>query len=321
MTKIDKAGVYDLDMETYHSDCCAGPSVSASGLSTILQQCPAIFWETSALNPGRTVEPESRALSVGSAAHALTLGEPEFNAKFVVCPYEKLNANPGKQWHDEWKRRVADGEETRSLIRAAEFEDVKAMAAAIKRSPQVARAFSRGRPEVSLIWQDTETGIWLKSRPDWLPEDPQGAWLIDYKTTHTLDPRKFSQNAFEFGYHIQAAMQLDAVEAVMGRKPLGIAHVAQEKAPPYLAELRLFTPEQIDYGRAEYRRALRIFAGCWAAWKAGKPDRVAWPGYTETPAYIETPYYIAKRMEESRNGNHDQNQPETADASRNLRAG
>jgi hypothetical protein len=130
----------------------------------------------------------------------------------------------------------------------------------------------------------------LKSRPDWLPDDPSAGWIIDYKTTADLRPRKFSAQAFECGYHLQAALQVDGCRAVLGVDPLGIGHVVQEKADPYLAELRLFTYEQIEFGRREYRRALVTFARCW--------ERKQWPGYTTEATYIETPYYIMKNMED-----------------------
>lgn len=319
MGKIKTDGLYDLPMDDYHGDCCDGPSLSASRLWTLIAECPAIFWESSPLNPNRVPDDSTKSLDVGRAAHALVLGEPEFAASFVVCPHDRLNANPGKQWHDEWKRQVAAGEETRTLIRADDFEKVKQMAAAQRRSPQVARAFADGKPERSLIWRDPETGVWLKSRPDWLPDDPATGWLIDYKTAATLRPREFSMNAFKYGYHVQAAMQIDAVRAVLGVKVAGIAHVVQEKASPFLAELRLFTPEQIEFGRQEYRRALRLFAKCWEAQQSGKPERIAWPGYTTEPQYIETPIYIAKEMENS-NG-HSASQPDDTDPGRYLRAG
>jgi hypothetical protein len=297
---ISEPGLYsDLSMDEYHGHLCdPAPSVSASGLWRLLSECPAKFWESSAMNPDRVPEKKSTALDVGKAAHALVLGEPEFNAHFLVCPHDNLSKKPGYDWNKEWKAAVAAGTEKRTLVRKDDFADVKQMAAALRRSPQVGGAFSAGKPEQSFVWLDAETGVYLKSRPDWLPNDPASAFLQDYKTALTVKPRKLSQKVFEYGYHVQAAMQVDAVEAVLGVKPLGIAHVCQEKDSPYLAELRMFTAEQIDYGRRLYRRALHIFAVCWHRHQQGKPLRVAWPGYTDSPQYFETPYYIRKEMEE-----------------------
>lgn len=302
MERITAPGIYDIPMSVYHSDCCAGPSVSASVLWKLLNECPARMWATYYGNPDREPDETTKALNFGKAAHALALGEPEFAANFVVCPHDKLNANPGKQWNDAWKASVADGTEKRTLVRADDFQTVKAMAAALRKSPQVGGAFTGGKPEQSLIWQDAETGIWLKSRPDYLPDDPTTAFLQQFKTAESIKPRVLAANAFKYGYHIGAAMEVDAVRAIMAAEPLGIAHIVQEKEAPYLAELRMFTPDQIDYGRLLYRKALRTFAECWGRHLAGKPAAVAWPGYTTEPQYFETPYYISKEME-NENGN------------------
>lgn len=295
--KIDRAGIFDLTMEEYHGDTCVGPSLSASRLQTIIAQCPAVFWETSPLNPNRVEAKATKALDVGRAAHSLTLGEPEFARNFVICPHDNLAAHPGRAWNDEWKASVAAGREKRTLIRKNDFDDITAMAAAQRRSPQVARAFANGKPEQSLIWLDDETGVFLKSRPDWLPNDPRAGYLIDYKTARSIHPRKLAAAAFDYGYHLQAAMQCDGTKAVFDIEPLGIAHVCQEKTAPYLAELKMFQPDQLEFGRREYRRALNTFARCWEMHLAGKPERVAWPGYTVNAEYFETPYWITKQME------------------------
>lgn len=298
MTKITAPGVYDISMEEYHSSCCDGPSVSASRLHTIIDECPAVFWETSPLNPKRSEDPATKVFNVGRAVHALVLGEPQFAKHFVVSPHDVFNANPGKAWHEkEWKPSVESGREKRALIRKADFEDIVAMAAAQRRSPQVARAFERGTPERSLIWFDKETGVWLKSRPDWLPDDPTQSFLAQYKSADSIHPRALSGAAFKYGYHLGAAMECDGVRAVLGVEPLGIAHICQMKKPPYLAELKMFDVDQIEFGRREYRRALQLFARCWELHLAGKPERVAWPGYTVDAQYFETPRWIAAKME------------------------
>lgn len=287
--KITHPGLYaDLPIETYHSDCCAGPSVSASVLHKMVAQCPAIMWESSYLNPNRVPEPTTTSFDVGRASHALTLGEPEFAKYFIISPYDEFRTKEAREWRDA---------QTQTVIKSDTFAAILAMSQAQRRSPQVARAFVDGRPEVSLVWLDAETGIWLKSRPDWLPHDPTTRPLAQYKTCRSIEPRKLSADAFAYGYHMASALEMDAVRAVLGVEPAGIAHVCQEKRSPYLAELRLFTPEQIDFGRREYRRALRLFADCWERHLAGKPERTAWPGYTPNASHFDTPYHIAKLIE------------------------
>lgn len=284
MAKISAAGIYDIAIEAYRHDpqLCDGPSISSSGLKAVLD-CPAKYWAFSCLNPNRFEDKSSKAIDLGRAAHALVLGEPEFAKYFVISPHEEFRTNAAKEWRDA---------QTRTILKAAEFQTVLAIAKAQRESPAVMQAFERGQPEKSLIWKDEETGVYVRSRPDWLPDDPSQLFAVEYKTAVSIEPRKFSADAFKFGYHIQAAIVDEAVREVMRvKKPLGVAHVVQEKEPPYLADLRMFAPEHIALGRAMYRRALRIFADCL---NSGR-----WPAYTKEPQFIETPAWIAREIEEN----------------------
>lgn len=287
--KITAPGVYDIEIERYHRDAqlCDGPSISSSGLREIIN-CPAKYFAFSPYNPSRFPDESTKALDIGKAAHCLTLGEPEFARYFFVSPHDRFNANPGKQWYDGWKLEVEAGREKRTLLKPDEFETVLALSAAQKRSAQVMRAFVDGKPEQSLIWRDKETGIWLRSRPDWLPHKPAERLIVEYKSAKSIEPTAWSRDCFDFGYHLQTALMIDGVQEVLGVKALGVAHVVQEKSPPYIAELRLLAPDQIEWGRKQYRRALHIFAECL---KLGE-----WPGYTRGASYVETPYRVAQDM-------------------------
>lgn len=280
---ITQNGRYAIGIEAYHHDpkLCDGPSISASGLKQIAE-CPAKFWAFSCLNPKRIERKDSKALDLGRAAHALVLGEPEFASHFVISPFDDFRPQKARDWRDE---------QTLTILKAEDFETVRAMADAQRASPVVMQSFEKGDAEISLIWKDKETGIWLKSRPDWLPHDPTQRFLADYKTAVSIEPRKLSSDAFKFGYPVQAALQMDALTAVLGIKnPCGICHVVQEKEAPYLADVRMFAPEHLDYGRMIYRKALRTFADCLASGK--------WPAYSESPQYFHTPAWVARDMEE-----------------------
>jgi hypothetical protein len=281
MTPIKEPGIYDIDIDVYHTQaCCDGPSVSSSGLRSLLSTCPAKFYAYSDLNPKPFKSPDRPALSLGRAAHALVLGEPEFNKKFVLSPYDDFRSKEAREWRDA---------QTRQVIKNEDFLIVCDMADAQRTSPQVAEALTDGKPEQSIIWQDPATGVYLKTRPDWLPNDITRRFVCEYKTALTIEPRKLGRDVFNYGYHLQAAMMLDTLQMVTGRKPLGIGHIVQEKDPPYLAELRLFTSEQLDYGRLYYRKALRLFARCL--------ETKTWPSYTTEPQYFDTPAYVIREME------------------------
>lgn len=293
---ITASGVYDIEIEAYHHDpnLCDAPSISASGLKAVAE-CPAKYWAFSPYNPQRFTKKSTDAFDFGRAAHALVLDEPEFNRYFIISPYADFKTKAAQEWRDD---------QTRTVVRPGEFEAVLAMAKAQRESAQCAQAFKRGQAERSLIHKDEETGIYLKSRPDWLPDDPTSSFIIDYKTAVSIEENAWAYDMHDYRYHSQAAMQIDAVRKVLGINPLGVAHVVQEKSPPYLCELRMVSPEQIEDGRYLYRRALRTFAKCM---KSGH-----WPGYTAEPQFVPTPYKFTKLMEELRTNGTDTDANPTA---------
>lgn len=276
--RIDKPGLYDLPLEAYHADACDGPSISASGLSQLLFRSPAHYWASSPLNP-RAQGKTTRALDLGRAAHARTIGEPLFNQLFVIAPYDDFRGKEARAWRDA---------ETRTIIRAQDYDTILSMAAALSAHPYARNAFVKGHPEKSVFWRDEETGIWLKARPDWLPTD-QYDYIKDYKTTVSAAPRQFASAAFSYGYHIQAALILDGLKAVTGTEYPGVALVAQEKEPPYVVELYCFGADHIDYARAQIRQGLRLFARCLA--------RKDWPSYHDEPQMIGTPGWVGADMD------------------------
>jgi hypothetical protein len=288
-SRIASGGIYpELSIDDYHAEPTVGTSISSSGLRTILLDCPAKYWAHSHLNPNRVVK-ETAAMNFGRAAHALVLGEPAFASLFVVSPFDDFRGKEARAWRDEQQK---------TIVKAEQLETIKAMADAIKRTPQTANAFGEGRAEVSILWEETATGVWLKARPDWLPADHTTHFAQEFKTAVSIEPRRLSAQAFALGYDMQAALVYDGLVAVTGERPLGVAHVVQEKEPPYLCDLRMFSPEQIDVGRARYMHALRIFVECLERMREGSPPHVAWPGYTDNPVYFTTPKWVTDSLME-----------------------
>jgi hypothetical protein len=301
--KIDKPGVYDIGIDEYHGQPCEGPSISASGLRTILLDSPAHYWVESSLNP-KAEKPDTLALRIGKAAHSWVLGDPFFAEHFVISPYNEFRTKEAKEWCDA---------QTRVVLKAAQLDTIRDMALALREQPSVAGAFTGpGDAERSLIWQDAETGVWLKARPDWLPDDPTMYFAQEFKSAASAEPGKASRQAFDLGYDMQAALALDGIRHAMGVEPLGIAHVVQEKTPPYAATLLMFDAAQIEFGRKRYRAALTRFAECLARHHAGDPPAVAWPGYAQEPTYYQTPYWVAKAMQADQETNVNERLSHTA---------
>ena len=274
--RIAGKGIYDIPMEQYHGDCCEGPSVSGSGLVTIEQKSLAHYWWDSYHNPNQ--EPrDTTALAFGRACHAWTLGEPEWNKYFILSPYDDFRTKEARTWREA---------QTRTIVKAEQFEAIKVMTDQLRRHPLLKNAFTDGRPEMSLIWKDRETGIWLKSRPDWLPNTSR--FVPNFKTCASAKPDAFTRAAFGFGYHQGAALCLDGLREVLGWNDAQYYFVAQEKEPPYVALPFVMRDTDIEMGRMLNRSALRKLA------RALDADH--WPAYAEGAVEICMPAWTEKQI-------------------------
>lgn len=274
--KIDANGLYDISMEVYHGDCCAGPSVSGSGLVKIEKASLSHYWWDSYHNPQR--EPmDTTALSFGRAAHAWILGEPEFNKYFVISPYDDFRSKEARAWRDS---------QTRTIVKTSDFEAIKAMHKSVFKTPLIQNAFVDGRPEMSLIWKDDETGLWLKARPDWLPN--RVPFVPNFKTTRSARPQDFQRQAYDLGYHQGAALTIEGLKKVLGWTSASYYFVAQEKVAPYVAGIFIMRDTDIEWGALQNRRALRKLA---KALDAGE-----WPGYASGAVEISMPAWTEKLL-------------------------
>lgn len=264
-SKVDDPGVYDLDMSVYHSDCCAGPSVSNSGLKTIWDDSPAHYWLDSYLNPNRRPQEEDRPhFSLGRAAHHLLfLGREGFADEYVVRPEEwsDWRTKDAKLWREA---AIADG---KTVLTDAEIEAITGMAKSLAAHPLVKAGILDGYVERSLIWKD-QTGVWLKSRPDCIPND--AADFSDLKTCVSVRTDDLRRALGAFNYPMQAALTGMASREVLGRELQTFSLVFVEKAPPHCVRVITIKPDDIERGQRQVRAAVNTFAECWAAGE--------WPG-------------------------------------------
>ncbi|OII64621.1 hypothetical protein BJP40_19990 [Streptomyces sp. CC53] len=266
---------YDLPAETYHAD---PGSLSSTGARRLLASCPAVFrYEQD--HP----QPHKAAFDLGTAAHRLVLGDgPE-----LVC----VDA-------DDWRTKAARAE--RDEVYAAggvpllppEYEQVHAMADALRRHPLAAALFApgSGRPEVSLFWRDEPTCVMRRARLDWLRHRRDGRLIVpDYKTARDASPEGIARAVADHGYHQQAAWYLDGVRALQLDEAPAWLLVVQEKAAPYVVTVVELDALSLRIGAAKNRRALDTYARCVATGH--------WPGYADDtrPLYLSLPTWAQIR--------------------------
>ncbi len=89
----------------------------------------------------------------------------------------------------------------------------------------------KGKSEQSYFATDSDTGMKVKCRPDFILDD--GSLIIDLKTTQNASLKGFQKSVVNFRYYVQAAWYLDVVEMATGKRPDAFIFIAVEKTRPF----------------------------------------------------------------------------------------
>jgi len=277
---ITEAGAYpDIAMSDYHRapNLLPGSSLSSSGAKRIINQSAFHYWYDSPLNPARPDEEDKPHFNIGKAAHDMLLLGDDWRAKYHVTP-KGFSTTAKNKFAAAIEERDAATEAGTPVLRYQDAEVVEAVTKAIGANKDALNALSAGLPEMTLAWQDKETGVWLRARPDWLPFSVVNGAAVRAVTdlkflamTHCR-PHGFSKALFDFGYHQSAAFYDDGIEAIYGRRATNWLFVAVEKDAPHSVSVYELPTQDVERGRVQNRAAIRIFADCLAADK--------WPSYT-----------------------------------------
>jgi hypothetical protein len=226
----------------------------------------------------------------GDLVDSCVLTPERFGRKFAISP--EMYEAKGKKKDDPvelkpWNYQATVCKEWRTAQESAGFtvvkpDDASEAWSAAKRLLEDDRLktfieSSDKQVQLCIDYTDDETGISvpIKCLVDLVPRKTSDCWnsLGDLKTSVSAQPHAWVSAVFEFGYHMQASLYLDAFNAVTGEKRKMFAHVVQENSAPYETARRLLSEEFINIGRDAYRLALREYCQCL---KSG-----FWPGYDD----------------------------------------
>lgn len=255
---IAQPGIYrNVPMDVYHSDCCDGPSISSSGLRELTPPdgCPMKFWDTSYLNPDRAEEEQKDHFSLGKAVHLLLLGEHGFRDQFVIRPKEfnDYKTNAAKEWRD---KEIANG---KTVLLPSALEQIEGMANRVA-NDRTFLDLLRGDVERTVVYQDSKTGVWVKTRPDSIPADTV---IADLKTTADASDRGCALSIRKFNYHMQLALAGRALEMVRGTAVRDHVLLFIEPKRPWAYNIKPVDIQYIELGHRQNRAALNVFAECW----------------------------------------------------------
>ena len=208
----------------------------------------------------------------GSVVHTAILEPLLFQKKFA-CASPDLKRTAKKAWTEF---EESSGKE------ALTFEEVETLLAMAKsiNAHKAASKIIAGQIEASIFWQDEDTGVLCRCRPDVINKSI--GMLVDLKTCSSANPTSFSKDAYNFRYHVQAAFYLDGCKA-NGIEVDNFVFVCVEKTAPYLVAVYAADQAMIELGRATYKANLETYKRCL--------HEDNWPGYSESIEILSLPTY------------------------------
>lgn len=296
---ITEPGAYaDIPMDDYHRNpnLLPGPSLSSSGAKKISAQSAYHYWYDSPLNPNRPPEDQKPFFNIGKAAHDMLLMGDDWRNKYFVLP-EGFTSTAKNKFAEAIEERDAAIEAGIPILRFQDAKVVEEVTKAIGANGDAINALSNGLPEMTIAWQDKETGVWLRARPDWLPysiingSDVRVVTDLKFLAQTHCRPHGFSKALFDFGYHQSAAFYDDGIEAIYGKRATNWLFIAVEKEAPYSVSVYELPQEDVERGRAQNREAIKTFAKCL---ETGK-----WPSYTsEEIQMVGLPFWARKAIDQ-----------------------
>ncbi|HIB3793098.1 TPA: exodeoxyribonuclease VIII [Escherichia coli] len=247
---IEPGIYYGISNENYH----AGPGVSKSQLDDIADTPALYLWRKNA--PVDTTK--TKTLDLGTAFHCRVLEPEEFSNRFIVAPEFNRRTNAGKEEKAFLMECASTG---KTVITAEEGRKIELMYQRVMALPLGQWLVeSAGHAESSIYWEDPETGILCRCRPDKII--PEFHWIMDVKTT--ADIQRFKTAYYDYRYHVQDAFYSDGYEAQFGVLPTFVFLVASTtvECGRYPVEIFMMGEEAKLAGQQEYHRNLRTLADC-----------------------------------------------------------
>ncbi len=199
----------------YHADL----THNSHTMLEVYRKSPALF-EAIYVSETLPRPPSTPAMVMGSLLHCMVLEPETINDVFYIAD---CKTRQGKVWQGAVEFASDTGQEPVPL---PWVDEAKQMAAAVHEHPLAARLLALdGINEQPIRWTNDE-GIPLKCKPDRLITDGSLDCILcpDWKSSITPRLEEFAKQAFNFGYHRQAAHYQDGCQSKHDRpvKPLYI---------------------------------------------------------------------------------------------------
>lgn len=291
--QVTKPGVFDISVDDYDADPCPEPSLRGTAVKEILQFSPLHAWTaTPRLNPDFE-ESDSETFDIGNTMHDLLLRGIDNIAEIAADSWRTKEAQTARELAREAGKYPLL---TKHAIRARRaVASIKAQLAGHADFPD---AFTEGKPERTLIWQEpTRSGpIWCRVRLDWEPvfiDQPRA--FLDFKSTESANPMTITggfTGIARLGYHYSACFYRRGIRAVLGVENPQMGFVFGEKKPPYAISVIPLKESWIEIAEDDVQDAIELWGHCLHTGK--------WPAYGNKAHWADVPEWLAARTLERR---------------------
>ena len=240
-------GIYlDLSSEEYHSD---KNSLSRSSIMDFKKN-QRKYWAKH-LNPDRPKEETKPSWVFGTAFHTLVLEPHLFEKNYFIMPEKVLLKDVGREAYDEYKKKEKEAEscESKVVLSRNDFNSLLAMRHSLLRNERAKSLIEGAVYESSYFWQDENSGLMLKSRPDIL----NGYIYADLKTIDDASPENYQREMAKGGYHIQAGMAKDGHKVLTGEPIALCVNICVEKQYPHCVGIYIIDELAIEQGQRIYK--------------------------------------------------------------------
>lgn len=268
--------------------------IGQSDLKDILS-CPH-KWRYSEEEP----DDDTEAMDWGTLIDGIICGQTEqFSVTPETYPAEGKKGAPPEDkpwnWNANYCKDWRDQQGDKIVVKSDVWDRAQDAVKVLRSNPQVAELYAEARMQIHLLgtWTDEPNTDLVIPVHGLIDVEPSGKlqkyWtcLADLKTTADASMRKWQGTVWGNGYHVQAAWYIDLFNAAVKKDLRNIfLHVIQEQKPPYEVATRLLDESYIQIGRAQYTKALDLYAQClstdtWPGYDEGSNQRI--DGWTVTP--------------------------------------
>lgn len=210
---------------------------------------------------------ETKALTIGSAFHCITLEPDRFASKFAVCPKVDRRTTAGKEAFANFEAESAG----KTIVMHDDYLLAMRMAKStipysmdgcydshgcIDENTKTEIAFF-AQAKVLYFWEGREEylPVQLKGRLDILTTQDGNVIIRDLKSLDSLSDYKVNKSARDSLWSMQSAFYSDIVSHAVG-KPVSFEYYCTEKDEPLLTRQFNVCDEMIARGRGQYLTAL-----------------------------------------------------------------